>query len=393
MSSLTPRQRLLAALAHEEPDRVPLDLGGTYASGIIAGAYGPLKSYLHLAEDSGSRVIEGRSAVVQVEEPILQRFQIDTRKVTVNIPDNWVTLHPDGTQTDGWGNVWGRPEGGHFYVIHSPFAAEPSRQALARHPWPDPDDPRITDGLAEEVARLRATDYAVVLNLPSRLIHQMQFLRGYAESLMDLLVNRSFIEDLMDRITDINVRIAENVLRLVGEQIDVLCIGDDLGTQNGPLINPETYRRLIKPRQRRLVETLRRYTSAKLFYHSCGSVVAFIPDLIDLGIQALNPVQVSAVGMDPAVLKREFGRDMAFWGGVDTQRVLPFGTAAEVAAEVQRRFAELGPGGGWVCAAVHNIQPGVPPENICALFDTAAEVGWYGPVNRREGGPPIAHRL
>lgn len=377
MSSLTPRQRLLRALSHEEPDRVPLDLGGTYATGIIAGAYEALKSFLHLAEDTDTSILEGRSAVVQVEEPILQRFQIDTRKVTVNIPDNWFTPHPDGTQTDGWGNVWGRPEGGHFYVIRSPLAGEPSRQALERHPWPNPDDPRITDGLAEEVARLRATDYAVVLALPSRLIHQMQFLRGYAESLMDLLVNRAFIEDLMDRITDINIRIAENVLRLVGEQIDVLCIGDDLGTQNGPLISLETYRRMIKPRQRRLVETLRRYTSAKLFYHSCGSVVAFIPDLIDLGIQALNPVQVSAVGMDPAVLKREFGRDMAFWGGVDTQRVLPFGTPAEVAAEVKRRFAELGPGGGWVCAAVHNIQPGVPPENICALFDTAAEVGWY----------------
>lgn len=377
MPALTPRQRLLCALSHEEPDRVPLDLGGTYASGIIAGAYEPLKAYLHLAENGETSLLEGRSATVQVEEPILQRFQIDTRKVTVNIPDNWITLHPDGTQTDGWGNVWGRPPGGHFYVIHSPFAADPSLQALDRHPWPDPDDPRITAGLVEEVRRWRATDYAVVLNLPSRLIHQMQFLRGYAESLMDLIVHPTFIEALMDRITDINVRIAENVLRLVGDQIDVLCIGDDLGTQHGPLISPEIYRRMIKPRQRRLVETIRRYTSAKLFYHSCGSVVAFIPDLIDLGIQVLNPVQVSAQGMDPADLKREFGQDMAFWGGVDSQRVLPFGTPQEVAAEVKRRFAQLGPGGGWVCGAVHNIQPGVPPENICALFDTAAAFGWY----------------
>jgi uroporphyrinogen decarboxylase len=377
MSQLTPRERLLQALSHEEPDRVPLDLGGTYASGIIAGAYQQLKAYLHLAEDTDATLIAGRSSVVQVEEPILQRFQIDTRKVTVNIPDNWITRHPDGTQTDGWGITWGRPEGGHFYVIHSPFAAEPSLEALARHPWPDPDDPRITDGLAAEVVRLRATDHAVVLNLPSRLIHQIQFLRGYAESLMDLLINQTFIEALMDRITDINVRIAENVLRLVGDQIDVLCVGDDLGTQHGPVINPETYRRLIKPRHRRVLETIRRYTSAKRYYHSCGSVVAFIPDLIDLGLEALNPVQVSAAGMDPAVLKREFGRDLAFWGGVDTQRVLPFGTPQEVAAEVKRRFAELGPGGGWVCAAVHNIQPGVPPENICALFDTAAEFGRY----------------
>lgn len=372
MGSLTPRERVRIALRHQEPDRVPIDLGGTYASGIILGAYERLCQYLGLPSDGEE--LEGRSATAVISEAVLERLGVDTRRVTVNIPDNWVHPNPDGTQTDGWGVTWGRPAGGHLYVVRPPLAGEPTISDVERLPMPDPEDPRITEGLVEEVRRLRTeTDYAICLNLPSRLVHQIQFLRGYAEALMDLVINQPLIEALMDRVADFNVRLADRVLRMVGDSVDVVCFGDDLATQRAPFLRPELYRRLIKPRQRRLTEVMRRHTNAFFYYHSCGAVAPLIPDLIDLGVQVLNPVQVSAVGMEPERLKREYGKHLAFWGAIDTQRVLPRGTPADVAAEVRRRFRELGPGGGWVCAAVHNIQPEVPPENIVALFDTARE--------------------
>ena len=375
MSQYTPRERVFAALRHEEADRVPLDLGSTYASGIIAGAYDRLKTHLGLPAET--RTEAGFVAAAAVDEQILVRLGADLRGVSVNTPDRWMAPNPDGTRTDGWGVTWARPHDGHYYVLHSPLAGEPTVADVERLPFPDPVDPRITEGIAAHVRRLREeTDYAVCLNLPSRLVHQIQFLRGYAEALMDLVANEAVIEALMDRIMEFNIAVMERVLRLAGGSIDVLCIGDDLGTQKGCFLSPDTYRRMIKPRQRRLTEAIRRHTDAVLFYHSCGSVAALIPDLLSLGVQALNPIQVSAAGMEPARLKQEFGRDLALWGAVDTQHVMPEGTPADVAAEVRRRFTQLGAGGGWVCAAVHNLQPEVPPENILALFDTARECAY-----------------
>ncbi|NLC57178.1 MAG: hypothetical protein GX774_10100 [Armatimonadetes bacterium] len=372
MSSHTPRARVRAALGHEEPDRVPVDLGGTFVSGIVVSAYEKLCAYLGLP--AASAVAGGYHSTAPVAEEVLVRLGSDTRGVAVNTPELWTLSQEDGLRTDGWGVTWARPAQGHYYVVRSPLAGEPSVADVERLPFPDPEDPRIVEGLCERVRYLRdQTDYAVCLSLPSRLVHTIQYLRGYAEALIDLVANQAVIEALMERITDFNVRVMERVLALVGRSIDVLCVGDDLGTQKGLLLRPETYRRLIKPRQRRLLEAARRHTDATLFYHTCGSVTAVIPDLIEMGVQALNPIQVSAAEMAPERLKREYGRELVFWGAVDTQRVLPQGSPAEVAAEVRRRFRELGPGGGWVCAAVHHIQAEVPPENIVALFETARE--------------------
>ncbi|MDH7570060.1 MAG: uroporphyrinogen decarboxylase family protein, partial [Armatimonadota bacterium] len=335
MGTLTPRERVRAALSHEEPDRVPMDLGATYASGIIQGAYQRLCAYLGLSPPMHAPA--GRSATASIDEEVLRRLQVDCRGITPNTPDLWTTHNADGTQTDGWGVTWGRPPGGHFYVVKPPLAGEPALADVERLPIPDPDDPQITDGLQESVSRLRAAgDYAICLNLPSRLVHQIEFQRGYAEALVDLVSNPTLAEALMERITEFNVRAACRVLDLIGNEVDVVCIGDDLGTQNGPFVNPRTYRALIKPRQRRLTEAIRRRTNAFLFYHSCGSVVDLIPDLIDLGVQVLNPVQVSAAGMDPERLKREFGKHLAFWGAVDTHRVLPRGTPSEVEDKVRQ---------------------------------------------------------
>jgi uroporphyrinogen decarboxylase len=191
----------------------------------------------------------------------------------------------------------------------------------------------------------------------------------------------------MEGITDLYVESCDRYLEQVGPYLQVFTYWDDLCGQNGWLIRPDLYRTMIKPKQRRLVEAIKRKTEAKLFYHSCGASRELIPDLIELGFDILNPVQVSARGMNTKTLKAEFGKDIVFWGGgVDTQGVLPFGTPEQVADEVRRRIDDLAPGGGFVFAAVHNIQAFVPPENIVAAFDTARSYGRYRTSGFQEGG-------
>jgi len=204
------------------------------------------------------------------------------------------------------------------------------------------------------------------------------YLRGLEQWFCDLLTNPEFCEAMLDQTLKYWLDWFRLFLDEAGDLVDVIMIGDDLAGQDGPLFAPAVYRLLVKPRQRRLVEFIRSRTRAKIWYHTCGSCAAFVPDLIDNGIHILNPVQVSARNMDPLVLKRLFGRDLAFWGGgCDTQRVLPRGTPPEVAADVRRNLEAFKPGGGYVFSSVHNIQGEVPPENIVSLFDTAFESGFY----------------
>ena len=200
---------------------------------------------------------------------------------------------------------------------------------------------------------------------------------GLQNFMMALLSDPAFADRLMGTITDIYIESCHRYLESVGPYIDVFTFWDDVAGQNGWLIKPDLYRKLIKPKQKRLVEAIKKKTDAKLFYHSCGATRGLIPDLIEIGFDILNPVQVSAKGMNTAELKAEFGKDITFWGGIDTQQVLPFGKPQDVVDEVKRRIDDLAPGGGFVFAAVHNIQAFVPPENIVTMFDTALEYGKY----------------
>jgi uroporphyrinogen decarboxylase len=206
-----------------------------------------------------------------------------------------------------------------------------------------------------------------------------QWIRGYAESMLDLAANPDFAEAFLERLTEIAVRAWGHFLDEVGEYLDVAAFGDDLGIQDGPMISPAMYRRFVKPRHARIIETIRAGTKAKVFMHSCGAVGEFIPDMIEIGVDILNPIQVSAAGMgDTAELKRRYGQQLTFWGGAcDSQRVLPFGTLTEVRQETRRRIAALAPGGGFVFAPIHNIQDDVSGEKTLALYRSALEVGRY----------------
>jgi uroporphyrinogen decarboxylase len=199
---------------------------------------------------------------------------------------------------------------------------------------------------------------------------------------VDLLGNQAFAEALMDRGLEVQLQIGGKLLAAAGNFVDIIHISDDLGTQKAPLISPELYRKLIKPRQRKLFDFIKGRTDARILLHSDGCVYPFIPDFIEIGVDILNPVQVTAEDMDPKRLKREFGDQLCFWGAIDTQHTLPFGTPQDVRDEVRRRIEELGDKGGYVLTSVHNIQNEVPPQNICEMFDAALEYGGYGEGNR-----------
>jgi uroporphyrinogen decarboxylase len=230
-----------------------------------------------------------------------------------------------------------------------------------------------------EAARRIALDEgrAVILgSITGGLTEGLFKLRGFEDGYMDLAAEPERARRVMERILEVKLACWERALAEVGDLVDVVAEADDLGGQDRPLFSPATYRALVKPLQRELFDFLHARTDARIFFHTCGAVRELLPDLVEIGVEILNPVQVSARGMDTAALKREFGRDLVFWGGgVDTQRVLGDGTPAEVRAEVRRRIADLRDGGGFVFAAVHNIQANVPPENILAMRAALREVG------------------
>ncbi|HHX39807.1 MAG TPA: hypothetical protein GX715_07565, partial [Armatimonadetes bacterium] len=223
----------------------------------------------------------------------------------------------------------------------------------------------------------RDTGCAVILGgVCSGLTEMSLWLRGYEQFFTDLVADRPMAEVMLDLILETKLRYWERALAEVGDLVDIAMEGDDLGMQQCLLMNPRVYRELVKPRQAQLFSHIKKQAPVFVFYHTCGSVVEILPDLIEVGVDILNPVQVSAAGMDTRRLKAEFGRDIVFWGGgVDTQRVLPHGTPQEVRDEVRRRIDDLAPGGGFVFNTVHNIQADVPPENILAMWETLQEYG------------------
>jgi uroporphyrinogen decarboxylase len=385
------RTRVLTALNHQEPDRIPLDLGSTRNTGILQEPYQALVDYLDLGPaggedgelvDPASHGISKVLGLATPDEAVLERLGIDFRGVYIGKADvSMESLLSDGSDGKGlvhqdeFGVVRKCPPSGHYFdVVRSPLAGDISVADVARWPWPDPTDPGYVRGLREKARRLHeTTDYAVVLHLSDIFVHTSQYMRGFESWYMDLVLNPDLISALMDAILEVRLEIARRALSEVGDLIDIVSCADDVADQRGPQMSLDLYRRLIKPRHARYLDLLRSMTSAKILYHSCGAVADLIPDFLDMGIEILNPVQVSAHGMDTAALKAAYGDRLTFCGGVDTMRVLPFGTPEEVRAEVRRRLLDLAPGGGYILTAVHNIQPDVPPENIVAMYDAARQ--------------------
>ncbi len=380
------RERVRLALDHKEPDRIPIDLGATIVSSISKQACLELTRHLGLPLQE-VRMLDYVQQLPYLEEALLQRFGVDFRLVQLPAATApGVEIFEEGDYLafiDRWGSKLHMPRQGGLYFDWVEFPVrEPTMAALDAYPWPKPDPPECNARLGEQARFLyENTDYALVGSavIGGGIFEQPARVMGLQNFLMALVAEPAFADRLMETITDIYIESCNNYLECVGPYIQVFTYWDDVAGQNGWLINPDLYRKRIKPKQKRLVEAIKRKTGAKLFYHGCGATRELIPDLIDLGFDILNPVQVSARGMDTRELKAQYGRDMVFWGGgVDTQSVLPFGSPQDVVEEVRRRIDDLAPGGGFVFAAVHNIQALVPPQNIVAAFDTALEYGRYG---------------
>jgi uroporphyrinogen decarboxylase len=408
----TSKERVLAALNHRPPDRVPVDFSGHRSSGIAAIAYPKLRAALGL-EPRTIYVYDPIQQLAIVDDDVLERFGVDVIEMGRGfcLEDEWWTdwTLPDGSpckmpvwaspelHPDGWvlrapdGRVLGRmpPSALHFDQVYWPFLDGPAsagdmnsaqlETALAGSMWSvfgSPPQPSATDEELTAGARAlrQKTDRAIIGLFGGNLLENGQMLFRMDEFLVMLAGEPRRAHCFLDLLVERHLQKLERFLGAVGPYIDIVQFGDDLGAQNGPQISPRMYREFFKPWHKLLWERAKQLANVKVMLHCCGAVRPLLADLIEAGLDAINPVQISCRGMQAAELKRDFGRDLAFWGGgCDTQRVLPQGTPEEVRAHVLQQCEALAPGGGFVFQQVHNILANVPPQNVIAMFDAVRE--------------------
>ncbi len=410
---MTPRERILASIDHRETDRVPIDIGATPSSGISAIAYTNLKK--HLGVNQGhTRIYDVVQQLAQPEENILNQLNIDVVDIgrTFNAKDSdwynvqtangataqyptWFkpTRHADGSYTahisDGT-EIAKMPADATFYdqtlfpwVDGYPdnYKGLPDAMskvlwsALVHSPWDHAAEASFWNDLRERTIKLReSSDRALMVVCGCNLFEWGTFLRRMDNFLMDTFVDQDNVERLLDALMEVHMQTLEKVCNAVGDVVDILRFGDDLGMDSGPFMPPEIYKKLFKPRHSQLCNYVHKNSNMKTFLHSCGSIHELMPDLIEAGYDIINPVQTNCRDMEPEKLKRDFGKDITFWGGgCDTRTILNRATPAEVKKHVHERLKIFMPGGGFVFNTVHNILPEVKPENIMAMFEAIEE--------------------
>ncbi|MGM0365539.1 MAG: uroporphyrinogen decarboxylase family protein [Actinomycetota bacterium] len=373
------RERVLAALQHKEPDMIPFDIGGAPNTGIHIIAYRRLLKYLGYDIEAKLGDVIFQSALI--DEEILQHLKVDLRGLDFCIFGSesiQKELKEDEKYfffTGDWKIKWVMPKINGFYydMRQHPLSGSIDPGQVDELDVPGLPSQEEIDSFKNKAKTYRKRGLAVVLAGPDGGILEHAFaIRGHEDFMVDMVSQPGLAKKLLDKILAYKLEYWELMLREMGELVDIVSEGDDMATQKGLIINPRLYRSMLKPLHRELFSFIRKNAPKPLFinFHSCGSIKELIPDFIEIGINSLHPVQVSAWGMDTKKLKKEFGRDLAFWGGgVDTQHVLSQGTPKQVREEVKRRIDDLAPGGGYIFAAVHNIQADVPPENIMAMWE------------------------
>lgn len=407
------RERILAAVNHKDPDRIPVDLGTTPSSGISVVAYQNLIKFLRKGHLK-THVYDVIQEVIQPEMEFLDLFGIDVVDVGRNfnqVPGYWQELevikgypglypnwfNPQRQNDDSWlayndkGEAVGRmPLGATFFdqtifpyvndypKDYSQMSVDMNRTvwgAFGFTPWDWLDSPDFWIHLRERTLDLKAkTDKAILIGVGRNLFEWGTFLRRMDNFLMDLFLNPSEVHRFLDAIMVKHMDFLERVCDSVGDLVDIIKFGDDLGTNNGPFIPVETYNEFFQPHHKQLCDYVKSHSSAATMLHSCGGIYELIPGLIEAGFDILNPVQINARNMEPELLKREFGKELTFWGGgVDTKSILNLANPGQVKDHVKRNLEVFSKGGGFVFNTVHNIMPDVPPQNVVAMFEAVKE--------------------
>jgi uroporphyrinogen decarboxylase len=383
---MNPRERILTALNHKEPDRIPFDMGSCQVTGIHVVAYRNLRRALGLPEVE-IELCDAVQQLASIDEDLGRRLSIDTRGLYPLNSHNWQVVEEDAGEYwayhDEWGITHHRPKGDglYFSVVKAPLPrTDLTAEDISNHSWPDVGNAERISGLRELAENYRASGYAVVLKDAFAGIFEFaQRIVGMENLLMMMLTNEKASCALFDKLLELKLDYWQTALTELGDLVDIVTYADDYGTQTSQIISPDMFRRLVKPRVKTLLEAFAGLAPhAKRFFHSDGNVRPLIPDFLEMGVDILNPIHIRAKDMEPAALKRDFGRDLVFWGGgVDTQGILPTGTPEEVKDDVRRNIEALAPGGGYVFNTIHNIQADVPPENIIAMWEALQEYGVY----------------
>ena len=376
--TMTSRERVQKTFSHQEPDRVPIDFGQDCHNGINEVAYKNLLQYLGIKKNEGVKVYDMMQRLAVVDTEVLERLHVDTRYIFANPKSGFdPKVEPDGSFWDEWG-IYRKRCGYYCENVVSPLAGL-SKDQIARYTFPDPSDKSRFEGLGEKTKRLyENTDYALMAGQAASLFYLPTELMNFENFLYDLAFDRPKIELVVGRILEWMMEFTSHYLDEIGDYIECWWMGDDWGMQTGPIMNPEDFRAIFKPKYKKLVEMVKSKTNAKVCLHTCGATYWVLSDLIDVGIDIVHPLQPTALGNDdPVKIKKEFGEHLVFYSNIANTTTLPNGTVREVTEEVKRKIKALAPGGGYMFSGGHNIQADVPPENIVALFDTAHEFGGY----------------
>lgn len=370
------RERFHRITSHQEADRVPVDMGSHVAS-IHRNSYRKLLAYLNDPTIStDEHVLDRMVQNVVPDERILQRYNIDFRWIA----PNWLDVKDvaDDKYVDMWGIEWQYMLDA-YSVSASPLTSAQTVDELLNHDWPDPDDPRLYEGQVERAKYLyENTDYILVADaIKGGILTKSLQIRGYEQMFADLANNLPMAEALMDKLLDLYKRFYGNWLRQVGPYVEMVYYTDDIGGQQQMMISPDTFRALIKPRIAQLIDHIKSVADVKFMYHTDGTVTPVIEDIIEMGVDVLNPIQTSALGMDTSVMKELYRGRLCFHGAIDVQQLLPFESPEAVRYDVARRIYDLGRGGGYILAPCHNLGSDVPPENIEAMYQAAADYGSY----------------
>jgi len=382
---MTSRERVLAVLNHETPDRVPIILGVSNATGLKMAPYRGIKKIAGISAPDDYIYDWPELGSAKVDEETMVRLHSDVRGVLDRFPQSFYerarSRAPHSPCIDDWGSGQIEIEPGVWYPGLHPLAEATTVEELEAYDnWPDMHDPFRVAHVAEEAGKLAAENQYAIMATPWLLF---PFERAFSMQGMDtFLLNMAMRPDFAEALLRKNLQYCKELmgyfLQAIGENIDIIKIGDDLGTQDRLMISPKMYRKILKPIHAELISFIKERTKAKVFFHTDGDVFNLIEDFIEIGVDILNPIQTSAGKMsDLEGLKERYGERLALCGAIDTQNILPNGTPEEVRQEVRRVINILGRGGGYMVASVHTIMQEVPPENVLAMVDAVQEFGTY----------------